>query len=103
MFQDRAGRFCSKETLYSTLPVLTWGPKYTRTDLLGDVIAGLTVGLTVIPQGIAYGILAGLPANVSGRRGYCVDFVYPCFIVVIFLVWKSCECSIGAHSRTGFS
>lgn len=30
-----------------------------------DLIAGLTVGLTVIPQGLAYAVVAGLPPQVS--------------------------------------
>jgi len=39
-------------------------------------LAGLTVGLTAIPQGIAYAIVAGLPAQVGTRYEraciYCV-------------------------------
>ena len=34
-------------------------------DLQGDVIAGLTVGLTVIPQGLAYAQVASLPHQVT--------------------------------------
>ena len=30
----------------------------------GDLIAGLTVGLTVIPQGLAYAVIAELPPQV---------------------------------------
>ena len=35
----------------SRLPLLSWLPTYTATDALSDLIAGFTVGLTVIPQG----------------------------------------------------
>ena len=35
----------------SRLPLLSWLPTYTATDALSDLIAGVTVGLTVIPQG----------------------------------------------------
>jgi MFS superfamily sulfate permease-like transporter len=35
------------------------------TDLQCDFIAGLTVAMTVIPQGLAYATLAGLPPQVS--------------------------------------
>ena len=63
--QTRAGEIFTRDTLFSTLPILTWAPKYGKEDLIGDAIAGLTVGLTVIPQAIAYATLAGLPANVS--------------------------------------
>lgn len=34
-------------------------------DLTSDFIAGLTVAMTVIPQGLAYSTLAGLPPQVN--------------------------------------
>jgi sulfate permease, SulP family len=34
---------------------------YSRDDLSGDLVAGLTVGVMLIPQGMAYSLLAGLP------------------------------------------
>jgi len=33
--------------------------------LLQDALAGITVGLTAVPQGIAYGIVAGLHPEVK--------------------------------------
>ncbi|AFL86028.1 high affinity sulfate transporter 1 [Belliella baltica DSM 15883] len=46
--------------LKSYLPILEWLPKYKKTDLQGDLSAGLTVGIMLIPQGMAYAMLAGL-------------------------------------------
>jgi len=43
------------------LPVLSWLPKYSKNELKGDLAAGLTVGVMLIPQGMAYAMLAGLP------------------------------------------
>ncbi len=43
------------------LPILDWLPHYNRDLLRGDVAAGLTVGVMLIPQGMAYAMLAGLP------------------------------------------
>lgn len=54
-----------KKTLYKRLPILTWLPKYNRQDFIGDLMAGITVGLTVIPQGLAYAGIAGLDLQVS--------------------------------------
>lgn len=54
-----------KKTLYKRLPILTWLPKYDRNDFIGDLMAGITVGLTVIPQGLAYAGIAGLDLQVS--------------------------------------
>lgn len=43
------------------LPILEWGPKYKQKNLKDDLIAGLTVGVMLIPQGMAYAMIAGLP------------------------------------------
>jgi sulfate permease, SulP family len=42
------------------LPFLSWLPNYKKSDLKGDLFAGLTVGIMLIPQGMAYAMLAGL-------------------------------------------
>lgn len=43
------------------IPVLKWLPKYNKTDLSGDLSAGLIVAIMLIPQGMAYAMLAQLP------------------------------------------
>ena len=43
------------------IPILDWLPKYQRKYLSTDILAGITVGVMVIPQGMAYGMLADLP------------------------------------------
>jgi sulfate permease, SulP family len=42
------------------LPFLNW-PRVTGELLRGEALAGLTVGLMVVPQGVAYAALAGMP------------------------------------------
>ncbi|KAH9905743.1 sulfate permease 2 [Xylariomycetidae sp. FL2044] len=49
--------------LRSLFPFLDWIFHYNLTWLGGDFIAGVTVGFVVIPQGMAYALLAGLPAE----------------------------------------
>ena len=46
--------------LHQLLPFLRW-PRPTAGLLRGEALAGLTVGLMVIPQGVAYAVLAGMP------------------------------------------
>lgn len=43
------------------LPILDWLPKYKKAQLSGDLSAGITVGVMLIPQGMAYAMIAGLP------------------------------------------
>jgi SulP family sulfate permease len=43
------------------IPILEWLPNYRKSDLKGDISAGLTVGVMLIPQGMAYAMIAGLP------------------------------------------
>jgi SulP family sulfate permease len=56
---DRFTRFMN--LLKRLFPPLEWGPQYRRDDLQGDLVAGLTVGVMLIPQGMAYALIAGLP------------------------------------------
>ncbi|CAH0579521.1 unnamed protein product [Chrysodeixis includens] len=60
-----ASRLCSMESWKRRLPITIWLPKYSFEYLLRDAIAGITVGLTSIPQGIAYAMVAGLPPQVG--------------------------------------
>ena len=43
------------------IPILEWLPNYNSSRLKGDFIAGITVSIILIPQGIAYALIAGLP------------------------------------------
>ena len=47
------------------LPVLTWGRAYNRDTLLSDLVAALIVTVMLIPQSLAYALLAGLPPEVG--------------------------------------
>jgi sodium-independent sulfate anion transporter 11 len=46
------------------LPIVGWLPNYNLNYSVFDLIAGVTVGLTIIPQSIAYAGVAGLPFEV---------------------------------------
>lgn len=49
------------EKLRASLPVLEWLPAYDLEDARGDLTAGFTVGVMLIPQVMAYAVLAGVP------------------------------------------
>lgn len=43
------------------IPILDWISRYSMKQAKGDLSAGLTVGVMLIPQGMAYSMIAGLP------------------------------------------
>lgn len=61
------------------LPILEWLPGYDRHTLAGDVTAGLVVTLMIIPQALAYALLAGLPAVVGLYASILPLFAYALF------------------------
>lgn len=42
-------------------PIIDWLPRYNKELFKSDLPAGLTVGIMLIPQGMAYALIAGLP------------------------------------------
>ncbi len=47
------------------VPMAAWLPHYAKSDLPGDVIAGGIVAVMLVPQAMAYAMLAGLPPQVG--------------------------------------
>ncbi|NWT74109.1 S2611 protein, partial [Prunella himalayana] len=58
------------------LPVLRWLPRYSRAWLPPDLLAGLAVALTAVPQALAYAELAGLPLQYGLYSSFMGCFVY---------------------------
>ena len=61
------------------LPILTWLPGYKKEFLSGDLSAGLTVGVMLIPQGMAYAMIAGLPPVYGLYAAMIPQVVYAIF------------------------
>uniref|UniRef100_A0AAR2KDI2 STAS domain-containing protein n=1 Tax=Pygocentrus nattereri TaxID=42514 RepID=A0AAR2KDI2_PYGNA len=76
---DRLAAACSFTALRTCFPILTWLPRYNLTWLRMDVLAGLTVGLTAVPQGLAYAEVAGLPVQYGLYSAFMGGFVYCVF------------------------
>ncbi len=47
------------------LPIIGWLKAYRRQDLSDDLFAGIITAILLVPQGIAYAILAGLPPQLG--------------------------------------
>ncbi|KAK2919289.1 sodium-independent sulfate anion transporter [Channa argus] len=67
---------CSYSTLKAWLPILSWLPRYNWKWLQMDLLAGLTVGLTTVPQALAYAEVAGLPVQYGLYSAFIGGFIY---------------------------
>src|SRR5512139_3614959 len=54
-----------RKSLASYLPIIAWLPAYQRVWLRTDLIAGLTIVALLIPEGMAYAQLAGVPPEAA--------------------------------------
>jgi len=61
------------------LTVLHWGSDYTTLTLRHDATAGLTVGAMLIPQAMAYAVIAGMPPIYGLYAGLVPLLAYPLF------------------------
>ena len=61
------------------LPILEWGPTYDRLTLTNDLIAAVIVTIMLIPQSLAYALLAGLPPEMGLYASMLPIFLYAIF------------------------
>ena len=55
----------TRETLFRYLPILTWARVYNRDTATSDLVAAVIVTIMLIPQSLAYALLAGLPPEMG--------------------------------------
>jgi SulP family sulfate permease len=58
------------------LPILSWLKTYRRADFNGDLFAGIITAILLIPQGIAYSLVAGLPPQFGLYASILPPLVY---------------------------
>jgi SulP family sulfate permease len=61
------------------IPILEWLPNYQKSWFKDDFGAGLTVGIMLIPQGIAYAMIAGLPPIYGLYTAMIPQIIYAVF------------------------
>ena len=66
-------------TVERFVPILGWGRTYTRQDLTGDLLAGVITAILLVPQGMAFGLLAGLPPQAGLYASILPPVVYALF------------------------
>jgi sulfate permease, SulP family len=61
------------------VPVLDWLPRYQRSWLTSDAVAGLSVWALLVPQGLAYAALAGVPVQFGLYTSFAALIAYAIF------------------------
>lgn len=81
-----------KKTVLDFFPVFRWLPKYNCRDYIcGDLMSGLIIGIILVPQAIAYSLLAGLKPIYSLYTSFFANIIY-------FLMGTSRHVSVGIFS-----
>lgn len=65
-----------KELVCRRVFILSWIGNYDQTTAVSDLIAGITLGLTMIPQAIAYAALAQLPSHYGLYAAFIGTFIF---------------------------
>ncbi|XP_017755079.1 PREDICTED: sodium-independent sulfate anion transporter-like [Eufriesea mexicana] len=72
----KKGNDKSNCSIVKYVTILNWLPRYSRLDAISDLVAGFSLGLTLIPQSIAYAALAGLTAQYGLYSCLMGNFLY---------------------------
>lgn len=68
-----------KNYLISLFPILQWILHYNGRWLYGDLVAGITVGIVLVPQSMSYAQLAGLEPQYGLYSSFVGVFIYSFF------------------------
>jgi SulP family sulfate permease len=69
----------TKSILRTYLPILDWGARYNSKTFTSDLIVALIVTMMLIPQSLAYALLAGLPPEIGLYASIAPLVVYAIF------------------------
>jgi SulP family sulfate permease len=94
--------------LLPSLPILGWGRQYKRDTFISDLVAALIVTIMLIPQSLAYALLAGLPPEVGLYASVAPLLLYAVFgtsrvlaVGPVAVVSLMTAAAIGQHAAVG--
>lgn len=83
---NRAGRLAKKgaaktptaaaHNALDKFPIIGWLPRYNPRWIVNDVIAGLTIGLMLIPQALSYAKIATIPVEYGLMSSWLPPAIY---------------------------
>lgn len=94
------------------LPILDWGRRYNRAALGNDLIAAVIVTIMLIPQSLAYALLAGLPPEAGIYASIAPILLYAIFgtsralavgpVAVVSLMTAAAVGEVAAQGTAGY-
>ena len=100
-------------TLARYLPILTWGRSYSRQTFSQDLIAAVIVTIMLIPQSLAYALLAGLPPEAGIYASILPIMLYALFgtstvlavgpVAVVSLMTAAAIGEVAAQGTAGYA
>ncbi len=103
----------SHKELARYLPILKWGRRYDRGALTGDLIAAVIVTIMLIPQSLAYALLAGLPPEAGLYASIAPIILYTIFgtsralavgpVAVVSLMTAAALGEVAAQGTMGYA
>ncbi|WP_299889543.1 SulP family inorganic anion transporter [uncultured Ruegeria sp.] len=95
------------------LPILDWGRQYDRAALSNDLIAAVIVTIMLIPQSLAYALLAGLPPEAGIYASIAPIILYAIFgtsralavgpVAVVSLLTASAVGQVAEQGTAGYA
>ena len=95
------------------VPILSWGRAYNRTAFSNDLVAALIVTIMLIPQSLAYALLAGLPPEAGLYASIVPIMMYAVFgtsralavgpVAVVSLMTAAALSNIVAQGTMGYA
>jgi len=95
------------------LPILKWGRHYDRSTLTNDLVAAVIVTIMLIPQSLAYALLAGLPPEAGIYASIAPILLYAVFgtsralavgpVAVVSLLTASAVGQVAEQGTAGYA
>ena len=76
---DSAQTAATIRRLERLVPISAWIRRYSREDFSGDIVAGIVTAILLVPQGMAFALLAGLPPQAGIYASILPPIAYAIF------------------------